>query len=149
MDMWGIGHSLRSVVRAYFHGARASGRTTSLVNTLKDGDRVVCVNRQQAKFLEERCLERGVMVECVVVDPRNPADGFDRMRGRRKPTRFDHTWVEQFYEAEFARVEGLIDRWQEDLSGPLVETPKQPMGHEEYRKFRFGVPDDDGLTPFL
>jgi hypothetical protein len=116
MDHFGIGAALEGAARIYFSSARASGRTTSLLESLKSGDRVVFPTQQSASYMAFKCRERGLEVECVVVPPAHPESLFERAipRGR---TLFDHTWVEESYLLALQRCRVDIDHWQRETSG--------------------------------
>lgn len=96
MDFFGIGPALQGVVRSYFLGGRRSGRTTRLVDSLQDGDRVVFIDSRQADRFKRLCKEQDKEVVCIVIDPKNTHAIFDRGPSQGR-TIFDHTWVEQFY----------------------------------------------------
>ena len=49
MDHFGIGAAMRGMFLNYMHSARRSGRTTSLVESVKDGDRIVFAERREAE----------------------------------------------------------------------------------------------------
>jgi hypothetical protein len=96
-DFYGIGQALMGAMNIYFQGARRSGRTLSLVNSLKDGDRVVFDNEREARRVERLCKERGVMkVSFIVIDPKQPERLFERVTSQGR-TIFDHSWVERFF----------------------------------------------------
>ena len=41
MDAFGIGQAMEGTALTYFRASRQTGRTTSMIESLKDGDRVV------------------------------------------------------------------------------------------------------------
>ena len=47
-DAFGIGQAVQGAARVYFQTARASGRTVAMVESLKEGDRVIFNNSQLA-----------------------------------------------------------------------------------------------------
>lgn len=117
MDHFGIGHAMQAMVRVYIQGARQTGRTTSLLESLKDGDRVVCAAPMHAKDLEHRCRQRGLQVDVVVIDPgRLHADIFKRSTAVGR-TVFDHAWIEQYYQLVLERAARNIDQFQRETSG--------------------------------
>lgn len=116
MDHFGIGQAMRGIARVFFQSARQSGRTTSLIESVKDGDRIVCATSKEVPRLQQLCRERGLSVECIVIDPRTP----ERIFQRGTPTGrsiFEHTWVEQYYMASLERAEKDIDQLQKQASG--------------------------------
>lgn len=96
MDFFGIGAAVRGAVHIYFQSARGTGRTSTLVESLKDGDRVVFTNQAEARRVERLLRDRGVEAECIVVSMREPGAIFKRGTSQGR-TILDHTWVEQFY----------------------------------------------------
>ena len=49
MDHFGIGAAIYGAARVYFQSARRTGRTTALLDGLKDGDRLVVEGIQKIK----------------------------------------------------------------------------------------------------
>lgn len=117
MDHFGIGSAVKGVVLTYFQTSRGTGRTVSLVESVKDGDRVIFSNTREAERVRRLCLERGVSVDCVVVNPNNPTDIFRHApspNGTR--TLFDHSWVEQYYMQAIEHCQKGIEELQKTLS---------------------------------
>lgn len=96
MDFFGIGTALKGCARVYFRSARATGRTSRLVSSLKEGDRVIFANQTEADRVEHICRVHGKKIKVTVVDPNNPYRALD-LRPGVESTFFDHSWVEQFY----------------------------------------------------
>ena len=135
MDHFGIGQAMEGMARAYFQASRATGRTVSLIESVKDGDRIVCATRLEAQRLKQLCKERGVEVACIVVPPHSPQRLFDggTPQGR---TVFDHTWVEIFYTEAIKRCQADIDKLQEMASGygePHRETLRRAQEMMKWR----------------
>lgn len=116
MDQFGIGAAVLGAAQIYFRSARGSGRSTSLVESVKDGDRVVFVNQEEVRRVQRLFLERGVQVGCVVIDPRTPERVFERGTPKGR-TIFDHSWVEQFYALAIERACCDIDHLERQASG--------------------------------
>lgn len=116
MDHFGIGAALLGVMRVYFQTSRATGRTTSLVESLKTGDRVVFADVREAKRVQRMCLERGQTVDCITVEPSRLHTLYERgiPQGRLL---FDHTWLEQFYLEALTECTKRIDHIQREGSG--------------------------------
>ena len=49
MDHFGIGAAMRGMALTYIQSARRTGRTTSVVESVKDGDRIVFADRREAE----------------------------------------------------------------------------------------------------
>ncbi len=116
MDHFGIGQALRGAARIYFQASRQTGRTASLVESLRDGDRVVFMDAREAEHVKNMCLEHGVKIETMVVDPRDPQRIFERGTPQGRSL-FDHSWVEQYYMNALERCEQDIDNLQRESSG--------------------------------
>ena len=116
MDHFGIGAAVKSAAHIYMQTARGTGRTTSLVESVKDGDRVCFANNKEAERVKRLCLERGVKVECIVIDPKSPERVFERGTSEGR-TLFDHTWVEQYYLFAIERAASDIDQIERQASG--------------------------------
>ena len=116
MDHFGIGAAMQGMARMYFQSARRTGRTTSLVESVKDGDRIVFADSKEAERVRRLLMERGVKVECLVVQPKTPERVFERGTPEGR-TIFDHTWVEQMYLQVLERTQQEIDQLERQSSG--------------------------------
>ena len=137
MDHFGIGSGVEGAARIYFQSGRRTGRTTSLVDSLKDGDRVVFLSEQEGRRVKSLCKDRGVNIEMIVSDPKSP----DRLFGRGSPsgderTIFDHSWVEQFYLEAIARAQRDIDHFQKELSGRGESHRETERQAQEFARWR-------------
>lgn len=135
MDKFGIGAGVMGSVRTYFSAARQSGRTTALVESLKDGDRVVFTDDIQAEYVKKLCRQLGVKVECVVVSPRHPDGVFDRGTPTGR-TIFDHVWLEEFYKERIAEAMRSIDYLERESSGFGMAHIETRMRARELSKWR-------------
>lgn len=63
MDSFGIGAALKGAALIYFQASRRTGRTTSLVESLKDGDRVIFTNSNEADRVKRICYELGIKIK--------------------------------------------------------------------------------------
>lgn len=116
MDHFGIGVALHSVINAYFSGARRTGRTSSLVASVKDGDRIYFSRPQEAVRVKRLCAERGVNVECRVLDPQHLEKVFEYSPPQGRAL-FDHTLLEEYYLEVFKHEIDKIDYFQKRASG--------------------------------
>lgn len=135
MDHFGIGAAMASMARTYSQSARRTGRTTSLVESMKDGDRIVFHERAEAKRVERLCMERGVQVECIVVDPKDPARLLERGTNQGR-TLFDHGWVEAYYQQAIASAAVHIDNLERMASGYGEAHRETRRRAEEIAKWR-------------
>jgi len=115
MDYFGIGSALKGSALIYFRSAIQSGRTTSLIESLKDGDRVICLNAESADFLRRRCKEKNIHVECVGIDHRD-IERLSHLKRSHGRTVFDHDWLEKYYLYKLECAANAIDRFENELS---------------------------------
>lgn len=118
MDHYGIGAAITGAMNIYLQTARQTGRTTSLVDSLKSGDRVIFTDSREAQRVQRLIAQRGINVECLIVNPDNPHALFDRgsVPGEGRLV-FDHRWVEEYYRLAIARAMKDIDHFERELSG--------------------------------
>jgi hypothetical protein len=118
MDQFGIGHGVAGAAEIYFRSGRGTGRTASLIDSLKDGDRVVFLTSQESRRVKSLCKDRGIDIAVTVADPVDPSTlfmtGTPRGAGR---TVFDHGWVEEFYLRRIKQARLDIDKLQAMISG--------------------------------
>lgn len=126
-DFFGIGTALRAILSTYRQTARRTGRTTRLLDALRDGDRVIVASSEEHRHLASLVRMRGLDVAVMCLSPRDfhPA-GLQGIPGR---TYFDHGWVEAFYEQQLSYAERALAEMQERL---------QPVARQnyEYREYR-------------
>ncbi|HEY3432535.1 MAG TPA: hypothetical protein VGK09_08305 [Rhodocyclaceae bacterium] len=129
MDHFGIGNAMKGLALTYFQSSRRTGRTASLVESVKDGDRVVFADSKEAERVRRLCLERGVTVECIVIDPKESERVFERGTSNGR-TIFDHSWVEQRYLQSLERIQMEIDHLDRQASG-YGESHRETKRHAE------------------
>lgn len=123
MDRFGITAATRGITSVYFQSARRTGRTTLMLKSLQDGDRVVFANPQEAARVRRLCREIKLAVECVVVAPKD----IPRLLSRERPlgnTVFDHGWIEQYFRESIEAAGNDLAELTAVLSAPeapLVE----------------------------
>ena len=118
MDHFGIGRAMKGMAMLYFQSARQSGRTTSLLDSLKDGDRVCFSVPAEAKRFRLLCRERQLDVQCIVLDPARMHHLLDGQKSKGR-TLFDHTFVEDRYQLALERCERELDELQALASGAV------------------------------
>lgn len=126
MDHFGIGAAMRGMALTYFQSARRTGRTTSLVESVKDGDRIVFADSREAERVRRLCLERGITVECIVCDPNTPQRLFERGTSKER-TVFDHGWVEQYWLS-------IIDGHQKEFDHLMTQLSAYGEAHRETKR---------------
>jgi hypothetical protein len=116
MDHFGIGHAVAACLGMYRQAARRTGRTTSLVESLKTGDRVVCLPGGEADRIRRLAKERDIHVSVVVVPVGQPHRLFESEPSEGR-TIFDHAWVEEFYFMSIKHTIEELDRLAQQASG--------------------------------
>jgi hypothetical protein len=116
MDHFGIGQAMMGMARCYFQASRRTGRTTSLLESLKDGDRVCCASSKEADRLTRLLRERNVEAQAITVDPNTPHRIFERGTPKGR-TIFDESWIEQYYLRALEAAAKDIDHFQRGSSG--------------------------------
>ena len=109
MDRFGIGTAIRGMVNSYFGYARQTGRTTLLVESAKNGDRIIFADMREAERVRQLCAERNINVECIVVEPNKPDLMSIGGASRVHRTLFDHGWIERRYKQAIERIRYEID----------------------------------------
>lgn len=115
MDHFGIGPALQALLRMYSASARGTGRTKSLIESVRNGDRIITSSLQAQRELRELLGRTGRVVDVVVMNASDAGRAMDLApcAGR---TLFDHTWVEQFYAQALIRAMRDIDGLQQHAS---------------------------------
>lgn len=118
-DAYGVGNALKAFHHSITLASRATGRTTRMLEQLKDGDRVVLTSENMAQHIRPLLKEMGKDVELVVCPPSNPGKLFERPPSKAY-THFDHDWVDEFYRLALARAGDDLMRLARDTSGDGV-----------------------------
>jgi hypothetical protein len=124
-DFFGIGQAIKGAAFIYFASARRTGRTTSLVESLHDGDRVVFTNSREADRVKRMCKDRGVKITTVVIDPKEPTRLLEYGYSHSGRTVLDHTWVEQYYSNSLENTFKELTNFQREMSSDRNSTRKE------------------------
>jgi hypothetical protein len=116
MDHYGIGAALKGCANIYFQSSRRSGRTVSLVESLRSGDRVIFNNEKEARRVKKMCAERNVNIDTITVTQNHHGVGIERIGKSDGRTIFDHSWVEKFYINKITEASKILDFLQDNLS---------------------------------
>lgn len=140
-DIFGIGSAMKAMSMIYFQSARASGRTTQMVESLKDGDRVVFSDSREAKRVDRMIHERGLTkVRCITVPVHEPQRVFENGTSQGR-TIFDHRWVQDFYEMRIKSIGDDIHYFQRESSGfgeAHLETRRETEEISKWMQFNNG-----------
>ena len=120
-----IGEDLLLDFEAFEARRRATGRSTTMFDDLRNGDVVVCVNIEQGRIVHSAARERGVQVEVLASTPPELPVG---LHGSDRRVHFDHVWVTAFYRHYVALAgadfETLVQCQEERAQRPLSAYPK-------------------------
>ena len=113
-DLFGIGTAIRGLVDIYSKSARGTGRTTTLIEHVKDGDLVIFSNHREAVRVSRLCeFERGIKIKYIVINPQNPEQIFEQTCWHQGRIIFDHSWIEEFYKLVIDNVRLHIEKLEE------------------------------------
>jgi hypothetical protein len=115
-DMFGIGPAISAALSLVFGAQRQTGRTTRLIESVKDGDRIIAASQNEASQMARLLKQRGVNVSVEVIDPANP-HGLHKLHTAQGRTIFDHRWVEMFYQCAFSDAADQMTEMEGRLSG--------------------------------
>lgn len=138
MDMYGISNAITGGLHIYFQTSRGSGRTASLVESVKDGDCICFMDHKEASRVERLCQERGINITYMVVDPRNISDAFKRGPSKGRFI-FDHSWVEVYYLHHNENLRRELDAVAQQLSSdkePRKKTRRQNLENSKWSEFK-------------
>ena len=117
MDFYGIGAALHGAFEILMRASRATGRTTHMIESVKEGDRICFARAQEAERVRRLLQSRGIKgVECIVVNPRTPHDLMGRGTAQGRLI-FDHGWVEEFYSRALEQATAEVGQLQRMCSG--------------------------------
>jgi len=101
MDEYGYGAAIKTGLQFFETASRQSGRTTRLLERVKDGDRIIVSNPAMGQLIQGKLAQLGkrlVQVLVVPIDGTYPPRVSPRMFGVHSGrTYFEHTWTLEFY----------------------------------------------------
>ena len=103
--------------------ASRTGRTTALVESLTNGDCVVCLSDRNARDIQRLSSLRNITVNTMVTPQYDPAAA-RKLGGQQRRVIFDHAWLEAFYLDAIEHAERTIERIEQDASGDRT-SPKR------------------------
>lgn len=97
LDEYGFAATAKTALNLFEVQSRSSGRTSRMIERLRDGDRVLVGDQKFARWIEDRLAKVGKKdVKVLVVPPsQNPMERYGTSPVGR--TFFDHTWIEAFF----------------------------------------------------
>lgn len=140
-EQYGFGKELQSSIQNIEQSMRRTGRTTRMLEALKDGDRVVTYSEASASYLRQLIRERGLNVNVRVCEPTPGAlADMERVKASDGETVFDHTWIYMYYRAALDGASAMLNRRAVQLSG-------WSEAHEETRRLAIHAKIMDPATP--
>ena len=135
MDHFGIGTAIKAQTITYFQLARATGRTMMMVADVKDDDRIIFTNHEEANRVQRLLSHRDCRAVCTVIDPIREFHKLSDLHAARGRTIFDHTWIEQYYLHVIGVANREIDHIEKSLSGDEAkETARQRRENTCWRR---------------
>lgn len=116
MDMFGMGNSIKTLFEFAMTQARRTGRTTLMIENLKDGDRVIFLCEREAQRVKRLASLRGVNIETQTVPVKDVLTLFEQGTAEGRVV-FDHTWLEEYYRQVLERETKYLDHLSRQLGG--------------------------------
>lgn len=105
MDTYNIANSMRVGLEMLMQGARQSGRTTRMLDGLKDGDRIITSDTRNVRILQNQARQRGLNVEVIFWSVKEMHCNIYRLKKSAGRTVFDHVFIENFWKTRIADIE--------------------------------------------
>ncbi len=135
MDDFGIGAAALACFNAVSMAMRRTGRTTRMLQSLGEHDRVVFRTLSEARYAQDSARREGKDLKFVVCDPKNIPALFDKGTPQGK-THFDHMWLEDYYRNAIDDSAKGIRQLQDELSGYGKPHKKTKESAEMISRFR-------------
>lgn len=108
VDIYGFGGSLRGIFGGVLVGARRSGRTSRMLDLIRTGDVVICLEEKEVTATQRALKKRGIPdVRVLTIKQFN-----ERRGGASSPTNgrvhFTHEFVEQHYQTALDRADDSL-----------------------------------------
>lgn len=111
MDAYGIGAAISAYIETYRHASRQTGRSSRLMEAVRDGDAIVFTSSKHAREFEWRLRDADTQagkapraIQPVCVEPGDFSALAEklhslraRQQGRGGRLHFDHEWLEELY----------------------------------------------------
>lgn len=111
---------LQTALEIHSHTARQTGRTTELLDSLHEGDRVIVPTSNEKVNFERLLRERDLFgkVEVKVITSTNLDEVFAKVQNSSQGlTKFEHTWVEAYFEQQVKNISDSLRKLENTLSG--------------------------------
>lgn len=117
-------------LRMYELGARGSGRTSRMIEKVRAGEAVVCLNGAHASHVIRVLRERGIVARVVTCGP-DVGDLARTLDGYRGAVHLDHCWVHEWYSASIINA-------TRDLEGVIASCDRKVSQSEVSRHIALG-----------
>jgi hypothetical protein len=100
--------ALQMALRMYDAGARRSGRTTRMIESVREGDAVVCLNQAHAREIRRLLDDRGLKRVSILTAPGHLGE-LGHVTARSNRLHIDHCWLHEYFMNEISRAENNIE----------------------------------------
>lgn len=111
--------ALGMALRMYDLGARRSGRTSRMIEQIRDGETVVCLNQQGARQVQRLLAERGLRSVRITSCAPDLGEFMSTTAGCTGRVHLDHLWVHEWYSAAIIRA-------TKELEGAVASRDRKP-----------------------
>lgn len=117
---YGIGPALTAAMQMLSHASRGTGRTTHMIECLRDGDRVIFCDHNEAERVRRIARQRKIKIETIVCEP-TERGLLTRVEPYPGVTHFDHSWVDRYFVTAVAHARSSL----ESMQGTVSREPSQ------------------------
>jgi hypothetical protein len=124
IDPFGAFEAVQHGWRMFMHAKRATGRTTAMVQSLREGDLVVVTGSAHGNHLKRACKDAGFEIETYIAPSNHRCHQLlDHLAQKpNKRVMFDHTWVECFIADRLLDMQDEFDHLVTRLAERDLET---------------------------
>ncbi|MEQ6332952.1 hypothetical protein [Sphingobium sp. MK2] len=112
MNDFGYPAALKLALRMFEHSARASGRSTALIDAIEDGDVIIVDKNFMGLHYQDMARRAGKKIKTIVHDPKQEMNRIDVGHLRPGKAHFDHEWLFQHWtwviQKEQDRIEATV-----------------------------------------
>lgn len=97
MNHFGYPAALKLSLRMFEHSARASGRSTALIDAVENGDVIIVDKNFMGRHYQDMARRAGKTIKTIVHDPKQEMNRIDVGHLRPGKAHFDHEWLLQHW----------------------------------------------------
>ncbi len=114
-DHYGIGNSLLGMFDVYRRMSRRSGRTTRMLEQVKEDCLIIVLTDQDRILLQRQMKALGKEATVVAVDVVGPHPGL--LRGRQySQVLLDHAWVEEYFRRDILVANSFLSALEQEIT---------------------------------